>query len=117
MALIPILQRIETQLKDKPFYVVEYIRSKKRAGLSAETLLQYLYRYQHFFQWLLREGLPEAADTASIPYAVLAELKKQNVELYIEFLKGEPIAHENNTVKKMRHCGRNTISKCTEIAF
>lgn len=104
MALTPkelqILQRIEHQLNDMPFYVVEYIRSKKRAGLSADTLLQYLYRYQHFFQWLLREGLTEAADTASIPYSVLAELKKQDVELYIEFLKEESIAHENNTVKK-----------------
>lgn len=104
MALTPeelqILQRIENQLKGMPFYVVEYIRSKKRAGLSADTLLQYLYRYQHFFQWLLREGLTDAASTDSIPYAVLAELKKQDVELYIEFLQEESITHENHTVKK-----------------
>ncbi|EIM08334.1 site-specific tyrosine recombinase XerS [Planococcus antarcticus DSM 14505] len=104
MALTPeelqVLQRIEHQLKDMPFYVVEYIRSKKRAGLSADTLLQYLYRYQHFFKWLLREGLTEATDTDFIPYSVLAELKKHDVELYIEFLKEESITHENNTVKK-----------------
>lgn len=104
MALTPeelqVLQRIEKQLKNMPFYVVEYIRSKKRNGLSADTLLQYLYRYQHFFQWLLREGLTEAADTSSIPYAVLAELKKQDVEHYIEFLKEESLTHEQNTVKK-----------------
>ena len=104
MALTPeelqILQRIEKQLKDMPFYVVEYVRSKKRAGLSADTLLQYLYRYQHFFQWLLREGLAEATDITSIPYSVLAELKKQDVELYIEFLKEESIPHESNTLKK-----------------
>lgn len=104
MALTPeelqVLQRIENQLKDMPFYVVEYIRSKKRAGLSADTLLQYLYRYQHFFQWLLREGLSEAVNTSSIPYPVLAELKKQDVEHYIEFLKEESITHENNTIKK-----------------
>lgn len=104
MALTPeelqVLQRIENQLKDMPFYVVEYIRSKKRAGLSADTLLQYLYRYQHFFQWLLREGLSEAVNTSSIPYPVLAELKKQDVEHYIEFLKEESIIHKNNTIKK-----------------
>ena len=83
MALTPeelqVLRRIENQIKNMPFYVVEYIRSKKRAGLSADTLLQYLYRYQHFFQWLLREGLTDVKDTRSIPYSVLAELKKQNV--------------------------------------
>lgn len=104
MAMTPeelqVLQRIEHQLKAMPFYVVEYIRSKKRAGLSADTLLQYLYRYQHFFQWLLREGLTEAVDTTAIPYSTLAELKKQDVEHYIEFLKDESITHENNTVKK-----------------
>ncbi len=104
MALTPeelqILQRIEKQLKDMPFYVVEYIRSKKRAELSADTLLQYLYRYQHFSQWLLREGLTEAADTSSILFSVLAEMKKQDVEHYIEFLKEESLTHEHNTVKK-----------------
>lgn len=104
MALTPeelqILQRIEKQLNDMPFYVVEYIRSKKRAGLSADTLLQYLYRYQHFFQWLLREDLAEAPDTASIPYSVLSELKKQDMEHYIEFLKEESLTQENNIVKK-----------------
>lgn len=104
MALTPeelqILQRIEKQLNDMPFYVVEYIRSKKRAGLSADTLLQYLYRYQHFFQWLLREGLTDAKDTTSIPYSNLAELKKQDVELYIEYLKEESIPHEKQSVKK-----------------
>lgn len=104
MAMTPeelqVLQRVENHLKDMPFYVIEYVRSKKRAGLSADTLLQYLYRYRHFFQWLLSEDLTEAEDISSIPYSVLAELKKQNVELYIEFLKEESIAHENNTVKK-----------------
>ena len=104
MALTPeelqVLQRIENQLKDIPFYVVEYVRSKKRAGLSADTLLQYLYRYQHFFQWLLREGLTDAIDTHSISYTVLAELKKQDVEMYLEYLQEEPIPHEKDAVKK-----------------
>ena len=38
MAMTPeelrVLQRIETQLETMPFYVAEYVRSKKRAGLS-----------------------------------------------------------------------------------
>lgn len=104
MALTPeelqILQRIENQLKDMPFYVVEYVRSKKRAGLSADTLLQYLYRYQHFFQWLLRENLTDSLDVSSIPYSALAELRKQDVELYIEFLQEESIRHEKESVKR-----------------
>ncbi|AQQ55419.1 tyrosine recombinase XerS [Planococcus lenghuensis] len=104
MAMTPeelqVLQRIETQLTTMPFYVVEYIRSKKRAGLSANTLLQYLYRYQHFFKWLLREGLTDAADAASIPYSVLEKLRKQDIELYIEYLQEESIHYEQETTKK-----------------
>lgn len=71
MAMTPeelqILQRIETQLTTMPFYVVEYVRSKKRAGLSPDTLLQYLYRYQHFFQWLQREGLAQSSGWLRFP--------------------------------------------------
>lgn len=104
MAMTPeelqILQRIENRLNTMPFYVVEYVRSKKQAGLSADTLLQYLYRYQHFFQWLLRENLTESTDVASIPYSVLAELRKQDVELYIEYLQEESVPHEKETVKR-----------------
>lgn len=104
MAMTPeelqILQRIENHLNNMPFYVVEYVRSKKRAGLSAGTLLQYLYRYQHFFQWLLRENLTDSLDVSSIPYSVLAELRKQDVELYIEFLQEESIRHEKESVKR-----------------
>ncbi|WP_223643620.1 tyrosine recombinase XerS [Planococcus sp. 4-30] len=104
MALTPeelqVLQRIEKQLKSTPFYVVEYVRSKKRAGLSDDTLLQYLYRYQHFFQWLLRENLTKVKDVKSIPLTVLAELKKHDIELYIEFLKEESILHEKTSVRK-----------------
>lgn len=104
MAMTPeelqVLQRIENQLKNMPSYVVEYVRSKKRAGLSADTLLQYLYRYQHFFQWLLRENLTESSDVTSIPYSVLAELRKQDVELYIEYLQEESIPHEKEAVKR-----------------
>jgi len=104
MAMTPeelqVLQRIENQLKTMPFYVVEYVRSKKRAGLSADTLLQYLYRYHHFFQWLMRENLTESSNVASIPYSVLAELKKLDIELYIDFLQEESITHEKEAVKK-----------------
>lgn len=104
MAMTPeelqVLQRIETQLTTMPFYVVEYVRSKKRAGLSPDTLLQYLYRYQHFFQWLQREGLAKSPDLASIPYTLLAEMKKQDMELYIEYLREETIPYEKDTTKK-----------------
>ena len=70
---LQILQRIETHLKSVPFYVIEYVRSKKRAGLSTDTLLQYLYRsgrpgrgYGHRFHPLFRFGGTEEAGRGAL---------------------------------------------------
>lgn len=94
-----ILQRIETQLETMPFYVAEYVRSKKRAGLSPNTLHQYLYHYKHFFSWLIEESLADAEDVPSIPYTVLAALRKEDIEYYIDHLRGEAITLGQNETK------------------
>jgi len=75
MALTPeqqhVLNLIDIHLEPMPDYVKEYVLSKKRAGLSPNTLLQYLYRYKHFFNWLLSEGQTKAPDIKSIDYKEL----------------------------------------------
>lgn len=96
---LQILERIERHLPTPPLYVTEYVRSKKRAGLAANTLLQYIYRYQHFFAWLIREQLTEASNSAAILYTVLEKIRKQDVEFYIEFLREETLVTEKNTTK------------------
>ncbi|GEL05509.1 tyrosine recombinase XerS [Rummeliibacillus stabekisii] len=96
MALTPeqqqVLALIDKHLEPMPFYVKEYILSKKRSGLAPNTLLQYLYRYRHFFNWLLSEGIVEAKDAASIDYKELEDMKKETIELYLDYLKEENIA-------------------------
>jgi len=70
LALTPeqqqVLALIEKHQEPMPDYVKEYMLSKKRAGLSPNTLLQYLYRYKYFFNWTLSEGIISAlkVDTA-----------------------------------------------------
>lgn len=49
---------------------------------------------------MLRENLTESPDIAAIPYSVLAELRKQVAELYIEFLQEESFPHEKELVKR-----------------
>lgn len=71
-----------------PFYIKEYILSKKRSGLSPNTLLQCLYRYKQFFNWLLSEGILEAANAASIDYKELEIMKKETIEFYLD-LRGK----------------------------
>lgn len=96
-------QHIEKAIKDMPFYVVEYIRAKKRASLSPRTLSGYLHDYKRFFDWLRQEGFTSAASNADIPYAVLESLKKKDVEMFIEMLTDEKIEKRKDVyVKRSR---------------
>lgn len=103
MALTPeqqnVLKLIELHTEPMPVYVQEYILSKKRAGLSPNTLLQYLYRYHHFFDWMLSEGWITAENYASIPYSALETIKKETVEFYLDFLKEENISKDESLVE------------------
>lgn len=90
---------IEKHLSTMPFYIQEYIRAKKRSGLSPNTLLQYLYRYIHFLNWLLREAIVDVESIDKIPLSSLENLKKTEVELYIEYLREEEIPAEKNAKK------------------
>ncbi len=96
MAITPeklnIRKLIEKHSETMPFYVKEYIQSKLTARLSPDTLLQYLYRYKHFFNWLLSEGLVEAENVAAIPYSELDRMRKDTIEMYIQFLRNEDIS-------------------------
>lgn len=84
-------QHIEQALQNMPFYVVEYVRAKKRASYSVRTLSGYLHDYKRFFDWLRQEGFTDAEKTAEIPYTVLESLKKKDMELFFERLMEEKI--------------------------
>lgn len=84
-------QHIEQALKDMPFYVVDYVRAKKRAAYSVRTLSGYLYDYIRFFDWLRQEGFTDSEKNVDIPYSVLESLKKKDVEFFFEMLMEEKI--------------------------
>lgn len=103
MAITPeqqnVLNLIDKHLEPMPFYVKEYVLSKKRAGLSPNTLLQYLYRYHHFFKWTLSEGVIKDKDMDSIPYTELEVMEKKTIEFYLDFLKEENISASDKFVE------------------
>lgn len=84
-------QHIEQALQDMPFYVVEYVRAKKRATYSVRSLSGYLHDYKRFFDWLRQEGFTDAEKNADIPFTVLETLKKKDMELFFEMLMEEKI--------------------------
>jgi len=84
-------QHIETAIEDFPFYVVEFVRAKKRARLSPGTISGYLHDYKRFFNWLRMEGLINAESNKDIPFSVLEKLKKKEIEYFFEMLTDEKI--------------------------
>jgi integrase len=94
-------QRLEKHLLELPFYVVEFVRAKKRAKYSSSTLLGYVHEYLKFFSWLKEEGISKDDDIKEIPLLLLEHLRKEDVEFYIEHLQEEVIS-ERAGVKKKR---------------
>ncbi|USK62441.1 tyrosine recombinase XerS [Peribacillus asahii] len=87
-------KRLETHLTEMPDYVIEYIRSKKRAKYSASTLLGYVHEYMKLFNWLQQEGISKTEHIRDTSLSVLETLTKKNAEFYKEFLEEENIATE-----------------------
>lgn len=96
-------QRLEKHLKDMPFYVVEYVRAKKRARLSPSTLLGYIHDYMLFFNWLRAEEIVDCESIKDIPLEALENLKKKDVEFFIDYLTDSPFEYRKNMFKKRTH--------------
>lgn len=93
-------KHIEKAVQELPFYVNEFIRAKKRARLSYGTLSGYLYDYKKFFDWLRTEGLTDAATNKDIPYTVLENIKKRDIEYFFEMLMEEKIERKKGVFVK-----------------
>ncbi len=78
------MQRIDEKLTDLPWYVTEYIDSKKRK-LSPTTLLNYCHDYIIFFDWLITENLTSST-RKEITLETLELLTIREVENYLSFL-------------------------------
>ncbi|MFL0366071.1 tyrosine recombinase XerS [Pseudobacillus sp. 179-B 2D1 NHS] len=109
--------RIEEHIKHFPYYVQEYVRAKKRAGLSPTTILEYLYDYKKFFDWLRQEGLADYKDNASIPYSVLEHLRKRDVEFFIDYLKEERIEERKGIWKNRSDARVNRYIQALKSLF
>src|SRR5690625_5101126 len=84
-------KHIEEAAKERPFYVEEHIRAKKRARYSPEILSGYLHDYIRYLGSLIVERLTDSNTPKYIPYSVLANLKKKDVEFFFEMLTEEKI--------------------------
>lgn len=78
-------KKLQTLLKELPWYVEEYIDHKRRK-LSAASLLNYCHDYKIFFNWIIAEQLYEGKST-DIPLELLEKLTVQQVEGFLHALQ------------------------------
>ncbi|WP_163874795.1 tyrosine recombinase XerS [Paenibacillus favisporus] len=79
------MKRVDDKCAELPWYVTEYIDSRKRK-LSHTTLLNYCHDYLIFFDWLVAEKLA-ADDRKDIELNVLESLTVREVENFLSFLE------------------------------
>jgi site-specific recombinase XerD len=79
------MNRVDEKCAELPWYVTEYIDSRKRK-LSHTTLLNYCHDYLIFFDWLVAEKL--AGDhRKDIELSALESLTVREVENFLSFLE------------------------------
>lgn len=78
------MSRIDEKLMELPWYVTEYIDTRKRR-LSHTTLLNYCHDYIIFFDWLVSEKFA-APTRKEIELSILEKLTVREIESFLTFL-------------------------------
>ncbi|EZH67408.1 integrase [Bacillaceae bacterium JMAK1] len=77
--------KLQSLLKELPWFVEEYINHKKRK-LSAASLLNYVHDYKIFFNWLVTENY-YSGELKDLPLELLESLTVQEAEQFLSFLQ------------------------------
>ncbi|MDF7638898.1 tyrosine recombinase XerS [Lactobacillus sp. ESL0791] len=77
------LDLIQLELSALPSFIKEYNFGTNH---SLTTTYQYLTEIRRFFDWLRHEGLSSAANNQEVTTATLANLRRNDIMLYIDYL-------------------------------
>ncbi|HFJ9441280.1 MULTISPECIES: tyrosine recombinase XerS [Bacillus] len=80
-------KKLYENLNEMPFYIEEFVEYKELHDASPSTLLNYVYDFRVFFNWLLSEQIIEFKPIKDISFSDLENLKKKDVENFMRFLK------------------------------
>jgi site-specific recombinase XerD len=83
---------------------------------SFTTLFEYLKEYQHFFAWLIDTKITNVSFIKDVPLKILENLKKKDLELYINMLMERPIQNSKSTNRGLSQATINrTISALSSL--
>lgn len=88
---IKVKESISRLLAELPYYIRDFKMEKENNKASIRSIQQYLYRYKIFFNWLIIEGIVEAATIKDVTLKQLDELRKKDIVFFIDHMKNENI--------------------------
>jgi integrase len=111
-----LLAHIETLKAKMPWYVLDYYQSKLIVPYSFTTLFEYLKEYQRFFAWLIDAKIVNVSFIKDIPLKILEDLKKKDLELYINMLMERPVQNSKSANRGLAQATINrTISSLSSL--
>ncbi|MCM3169547.1 MULTISPECIES: tyrosine recombinase XerS [Peribacillus] len=102
------LERLHTNMLELPWYIQEFIDTKEDTA-SPSTLLGYVHEYKHFLQWLMAEGIAPYEKLADIPYSILEQLRRKDVENYIKHLSRRKKINSDKDLIQNQKLSNSTI--------
>ncbi|MBV7509667.1 tyrosine recombinase XerS [Bacillus sp. sid0103] len=92
-------KKLMEMVKMMPSYVGEYV-DDKIDNRSPSTLLNYLYDYKLFFEWLAEKKIAKVSNIKDIPISVLENLKLDDVKNFFKYLQRRDIKVQKDETKK-----------------
>ncbi|EOO26867.1 hypothetical protein IIU_05977 [Bacillus cereus VD133] len=94
-------KKVYENLKIMPFYIEEFVEYKELHDSSPSTLLNYVYDFGIFFNWLIAEQIIVFKNIKDISFSDLENLKKRDVENFIRYLKLQQSMKNNSVNRKI----------------
>ncbi|MGG4145341.1 tyrosine recombinase XerS [Paenibacillus algorifonticola] len=109
-------QELDKRVPSMPWYIEKFI-NYKLPDLSPSSLLEYIRDYELFLNWLVAEGLSEAAVIKDVQLSELEQLHMDSIDSFRMFLATHP-SHNNRktTITRKLSSLRSLFHYLSQIA-
>ena len=97
-----LLQKIDDLNTTMPWYIQDYVRSKKTSLRADRTIYEYLKEYRRFLEWLRLDNYIEVEAISDIDYRELENLPKRKIEDYFIIIRDKKFNPETNCYEERK---------------